>query len=922
MYVPKNQRRGFQPPAAHAPWVSGGGRRPGAVEQVPGAPSDSERAKQEYVFYKQSDMRNGEHLCPPSFPSNKTGDQGSKSTIPCRYFREQRCWRGDACPFSHEQPKDSTSLLAPPAGYASSGYAHQRAQTSAQLDNLAHRQGRRGLPQSDRSRGRHRVPPSRQGEPNATPFSGDMLSLEVNNAVALETVLPGRERRTTEEEKTAPEAVSGGSSPRKIPPRTREDQKADSSSQPTDTASASSRRRREHVRHRGRGSFASSAFSRRGAKPSLGGGTYRQVENPRDNAGGTFSAGSGPADMPGQRNHGGDGRPTTARGKGLLSEGSAARQPPVDRHPAELQGTAQGEKASPHVLAHANQAPPQLGSGGDSEVSGGGTGDQTGDSSSADSVPHYRGASTSRCGGSTFPNNRPPCLPPGFLNQNGPGCLPSQWTWRDEYLKLKMLYSSSFLRIYGDDYSSESLTAAAAGRSSSSAQASGRPPRGTDKTSMFRSGTTEEGTRESRLGAGEHEEDNTLLSGVGSRNLVPTEERMLSSQARQEEDNRVDETFGGVPLPGKLDDVVSVVRFTHIPTDPDFNSTLFLPSGLLMEVTVARSYSGYQLLLQEEEKEEKRKPEELRQSCVVPVSPDKGTDGPMWSAPPDKREAREQVGGQASSSLAEAPGHPGKPECGARDWRRQEEGREGGTSSDHDRSERGPSARTPKLSSSSSSSSSPSSAVDPPRGQHQAQRKHPSSPTTASQETEGDFIPHKGEKEQAEKGYGQRHPSNGGLPHHVSSRTDEYNKSRQEEEEEDQQIQMKRLLLGASLRICNTELNTFLLDIIPKVFDEFLEKNPTVPFVIFKALKFVDRHLAIVFALSRMVDRGVSVQMTATPEQDLYAAHTEPLELSSAFGAETVKLPGEAGDGGAKEQKGHQEATDPNREWTEEEQKR
>nr|PIL97123.1 CHY zinc finger protein [Toxoplasma gondii COUG] len=70
-----------------------------------------------------------------------------------------------------------------------------------------------------------------------------------------------------------------------------------------------------------------------------------------------------------------------------------------------------------------------------------------------------------------------------------------------------------------------------------------------------------------------------------------------------------------------------------------------------------------------------------------------------------------------------------------------------------------------------------------------------------------------------------------------------------------------RLPEGATLRVCNEELSDFVRETIPKVFQEYILKNPEEPFVVYGALKFVDRHLATVFALShthRCGDSGVA----------------------------------------------------------------
>ncbi|KFG59316.1 CHY zinc finger protein, partial [Toxoplasma gondii RUB] len=75
-----------------------------------------------------------------------------------------------------------------------------------------------------------------------------------------------------------------------------------------------------------------------------------------------------------------------------------------------------------------------------------------------------------------------------------------------------------------------------------------------------------------------------------------------------------------------------------------------------------------------------------------------------------------------------------------------------------------------------------------------------------------------------------------------------------------------RLPEGATLRVCNEELSDFVRETIPKVFQEYILKNPEEPFVVYGALKFVDRHLATVFALShthRCGDSGVAPKKDA-----------------------------------------------------------
>nr|CCA30109.1 zinc finger (CHY type) protein, putative [Neospora caninum Liverpool]CEL71355.1 TPA: zinc finger (CHY type) protein, putative [Neospora caninum Liverpool] len=74
---------------------------------------------------------------------------------------------------------------------------------------------------------------------------------------------------------------------------------------------------------------------------------------------------------------------------------------------------------------------------------------------------------------------------------------------------------------------------------------------------------------------------------------------------------------------------------------------------------------------------------------------------------------------------------------------------------------------------------------------------------------------------------------------------------------------VRRPLDGATLRVCNEELGDFLRETIPKVFQEYLLKNTEEPFLVYGALKFVDRHLATVFALSRT--HGSAGESKATP---------------------------------------------------------
>lgn len=790
------QMGGPHRPAGEAPGILGDGGIPSAVRRLPPTADDTERTRKNSGCSRRSDTKGEAHSRRPFSQSNRAY---STRNVPCRYFRERRCLRGDACPFSHDQTTDSPSSVSrAPLGASSSGTA-QSFRVSAPSENSGHHHGRGGLPQNGHVRGGNRAQQSRYGGSSLSLLSTSRPA-EANSAVDEGTSQPkNEEREMTEEETTASETLPGESIPQDSQAGAREDRQVRTA---TVTPSASSRRRRESFRQRGSSSSAStSGFSRQGGrKPSAGGWTYRPVQNSKEN-GGTYQARDDPTEMHGVQ-------PDSLAGKGAAASasGSGSLLAPPPQPPRGLYAHSGGprgraERVSPSSSSHKNRVPAyEVSSQRDRErrsEDGGTTGASSSSTSSASS------SSIRRRGGPFPSNNRPPCLPPGLANPSQAGDVLTRWTWRDEYVKLKLLYASSFLRLYGCDYSS---TNSAGGQQSSShtptTTATVSLVSGTQSIPAVSTSTTkrEEGTPETRQhGEGEQKEKHTDTGISLADHTTPTSEEapvdVNATQEKQDEKagNHLNERAEGKALSdvegSKNCDVVSVIRFTHNPTDPDFDATLFLPNGLLMEVTVTRAYPGFQMLQEMEEKEKR-----AHQMPALSLQPQKG------------QEQRE-----------EEPKNDSKNDI----------------------------------------------------------RQHSSVDTPQAYVRPG----------------------------------------------EDNGSKAKKLVLGASLKICNIELSTFLLETIPKVFDEFLEKNSTEPFVIFKALKFVDRHLSSVFALSRMVGNGgggTPVQLSAP--QFSPDSGSKPHQFTSPDVEKAEKRDG-AGQEKSEEDADHPE-DDKKREWTDEEQRK
>ncbi|PFH32495.1 CHY zinc finger protein [Besnoitia besnoiti] len=328
--------------------------------------------------------------------------------------------------------------------------------------------------------------------------------------------------------------------------------------------------------------------------------------------------------------------------------------------------------------------------------------------------------------------SRPPCLPGQSGFPGGPA-RNQGWSWEEERLRLQRLYGASFSRIPPFAEPVVRPRASADGAGSEPARAAPQPCE-QNEGEIPAAGLKEPQRAGDASVVGKADD--------GKREDGREEDRSPSAPREEKQPKRGGASAG---------EIADIIRLTHIPTDPDFDSTL-LPNGLTVEITVRAQYPGI-----------------VGQRKATETTPHERTEGAVASSFPQN---------SAAEGRAASPAEPGKEE---------DQGGAGGKQA-------------------------------------------------SSAENHGEQLA-RGIREQEECDSDQEKktsaPAASQPPHDITS-----------------------------LRVCNAELGEFLVETIPKVFQEYVLKNPHESFLVHRALKFVDRHLATVFALSR--PRGPTTAQTSS----------------------------------------------------------